>query len=462
MSEANISLTIYNQGTALVRDRRTVELAEGLNTLEFRDVTALIDATSVTLQAAGAAVLEQNFLFDLVGADALLRRYLEQTIELTTEDGARFVGTLLNAPSRGGDPFNNQTSELILQQADGQVAVVALDKIRDIRFPALPGGLITRPTLRWLLHSQQAGALPVELTYLTGGMNWSADYNLLLAGDSRRFDLNGWVTLTNTSGTTFHEAQVKLVAGEVKRIEAERAVQRRAFALGMAMAAPAEPQIEQREIFEYQLYEIKRPVTVAHNETKQVEFITARGVLAERFYVFRVQPPFTTYGPRPYVEPVAPGASGAVQVWLEFSTGEQSGLGADLPAGRLRAYQLDADGSAVLIGESKIKHTPKGENVKIELGKAFDLVGERRQTHFQQVRKNIIEESYAIQLRSRKDSEPVQIRVLEALFRWRSWKIVQHSHPYTVEDAGTIEFRADLPPGGETTITYTVRYEWAD
>lgn len=460
MSEANISLTIYNQGTALVRDRRTVELAEGLNTLEFRDVTALIDATSVTLQAAGAAVLEQNFLFDLVGADALLRRYLEQTIELTTEDGARFVGTLLNAPSRGGDPFNNQTSELILQQADGQVAVVALDKIRDIRFPALPGGLITRPTLRWLLHSRQAGALPVELTYLTGGMNWSADYNLLLAGDSRRFDLNGWVTLTNTSGTIFHDAQVKLVAGDVKRIE--QPAWRRDRVVMAAMAAPAEPQIEQREIFEYQLYEIKRPVTVAHNETKQVEFITARGVMAERFYVFRAHPPFTAYGARPYVEPVAPGAAGAVQVWLEFTTGEQSGLGADLPAGRLRAYQLDADGSAVLIGESKIKHTPKGENVKIELGKAFDLVGERRQTHFQQVRKNIIEESYAIQLRSRKDSEPVQIRVPEALFRWRSWKIVQHSHPYTVEDAGTIEFRADLPPGGETTITYTVRYEWAD
>ncbi|NWG15504.1 MAG: hypothetical protein HXY41_02610 [Chloroflexi bacterium] len=461
MSGANISLTIYNQGTALVRDRRTVELAEGLNTLAFSDVTALIDATSVTFQAAGVAVLEQNFLFDLVGADALLRRYLEQTIELTTEDGARFVGTLLNAPSRGSDPFNNQTSELILQQADGQVAVVALDKIRDMRFPALPGGLITRPTLRWLLHSQQAGALPVELTYLSGGVNWSADYNLLLAGDSRRFDLNGWVTLTNTSGMTFHDAQVKLVAGDIKRIEAERAVQRRAFALGMTMAAP-EPQVEQREIFEYQLYEIKRPVTVAHNETKQVEFITARGVQAERFYVFRVQPPFTTYGPRPYIEPITPGAGGAVQVWLEFSTGEQSGLGADLPAGRLRAYQLDADGSAVLIGESKIKHTPKGERVHFELGKAFDLVGERRQTHFQQVRKNVIEESYAIQLRSRKDSESVQIRVPEALFRWRNWKIVQHSHPYTVEDAGTIEFRADLPPGGETTVTYTVRYEWAD
>jgi hypothetical protein len=450
MTRDHVSLTIYNHGTSLVRERRTINLQPGLNTLDITDVTALIDATSVTFQAVeNVAVLEQNYLYDLVGGDALLRRYLEQTIEITTEDGNLFTGTLLSA----------QHGDIILSLTNGQVVYATLDKIRDIRFPALPGGLMTRPTLRWLLQSEVSGTQAVELTYLTGGLNWTADYNLLLAVGNKSFDLNGWVTLDNHSGATFENAQVKLVAGDVKRIQAE-AMDNRLMARKINYAAAPEPQVEQREMFEYQLYEIKRPVRVAHNETKQVEFVVGTNVPCKTYYVY--DPVGTWYsGYRGVLTDryYAIGES-KITTWLEFSTGTESGLGEDLPAGRIRVYQQDTDGAAVLIGENHINHTPKGETVEFELGAAFDLVGERTQIDFEQRGKTTLQESYEIKLRNRKETETVEIRVIEQLFRWSNWEIVTSSDAYTKRNASSIEFRVSVPPGAEKAITYTVRYSW--
>ncbi len=452
--DSGVSLTIYNQGTALVQDRRTFDLGTGLNTLDFTDVAASIDATSVNFKSLtdpeGTLVLEQNYIYDLVGSGALLERYLDETINITTQDGAQFSGQLLSG--RGG--------EIILRQSDGQVIVAQLSQIRDLRFPALPDGLITRPTLRWLLNSAHAGAQQVELTYLAGGMNWAADYNVLLSTDNTSLDMTGWVTLTNTSGATFTDAQVKLVAGDVNRLPQP---EQRGFYEDevMLMAAPAaDAGVAQRDFYEYQLYEINRLVTVADNETKQVEFVTAAGVPATTFYVYDGSVPF--YG---YYSPITDPGYGLtgitdVQNWLEFSTGDDAGLGADLPAGRIRVYQEDVDGAALLIGENRIDHTPKGEDVQIYLGNAFDLVGERKQTNFNILSRNLLEETYEIRIRNRKDSDTVQVRVPEHLFRWSNWEILNASHEYTQLDSSTIEFRADVPPGGETVITYTVRYSW--
>jgi hypothetical protein len=450
-TENRISLTIYNQGTSLVRDRRTINLNAGLNTLDITDVTAQIDATSVTLTTPddpdGTLVLEQNYLYDLVGSHALLNRYLEQTIEITMEDGAHFVGQLLNT-----------AGEIILRLSDGQIVTLARDKIRDKRFPALPGGLITRPTLRWLLQSMNAGEHDIELTYLTNGLNWTADYNLLLAVDNTAFDISGWITLSNTTGTSFNDAQVKLVAGEVHRLPQERE-----FKLSKRLNAfsTAAEQVEQRELFEYQLYEINRPVTVNDNETKQVEFINVRTVPATIYYVFEAVRDFYGYQAIPLIDRYDYQSDVKhVSTWLQFSTGDESGLGKDLPAGRLRAYQQDTDGSAVLIGEERIQHTPKGETVDIELGKAFDLVAERRQVGFTQLSKTLLEEDYEIRLRNRKDTQTVQIRVRERLFRWSNWEILDKSHEFSVLNSSTIEFRVDVPPGEEVVVTYTVRYSW--
>ncbi len=448
-----IALTIYNLGTALVQDRRIYTLTPGVNLLNFTDVAAGIDPTSVQFNSltdpVGTRVLEQNYVYDLVDSSALINRYIDQEIQVVTMDGETFTGTLLSG----------RNGEIILQSEDGQVLVIGVTNVRDLRFPELPGGLITRPTLRWLLESAAEGDQELELTYLTSGMNWSADYVLLLAQDSASLDLNGWITLNNTSGASFEDAIVKLVAGDVNRLpEYEQMVRGDMMMEGVAAMPSATPQVSQREFFEYQLYEIERPVTVADNETKQVEFVSGGDVPASTFYVYDSSPIYYGY----LISDQYYGQNGItdVQSWLEFTTDEENGLGADLPAGRVRVYQEDVDGTALLIGENTIEHTPQGEEIQLFLGNAFDLVGERTQTSFRQIAQNVIEETYEIRLRNQKDDQAVEIRVPEHLFRWTNWEILDASHEYTQLDSNTIEFRVEVPPQGETVITYTVRYTW--
>jgi hypothetical protein len=308
------------------------------------------------------------------------------------------------------------------------------------------------------VQAAQAGEQQVALTYLTSGMNWTADYNVLLATDNQSLDLNGWVTLNNTSGAAYHEALVKLVAGDVNRLPQPQVMEFRAEAMDAMAAAPA--QVEQRDFSEYKLYEVARPVTVGANETKQVEFVTAAGVPAHTFFVYDSSQPYYFYG-SPLIDQYY-GQSGItnVQNYLEFNTGEDGGLGAALPAGRVRVYQQDVDGAALLIGENTIDHTAKGEDVRLYLGNAFDLVGERIQQDYKLIASNVLQETYEIHLRNRKENSAVEIRVPEHLFRWSNWEILNASMDYTQIDSNTIEFRPTVPAGGEVIITYTVRYTW--
>lgn len=451
--EADVAVTIYNEGTALIRDRRDFELTEGVNTIDFTDVASSIDATSVSFVSltdpAGTTVLEQNYVYDLVGTGALLARYIDQTITVTASDGTVYTGTLLSGAG----------SDIILSDDDGQVIVISKATARDIQFPALPDGLITRPTLRWLVLSALSGVQQVELTYLARGISWTADYNVLLGTDNTSLDLNGWVTLSNSSGTAYRDAQVKLVAGDINREVVEEMFMRETE-MAMDMAVPAAPGVEQREFFEYQLYEIGRTVTVGNNETKQVEFVTGADVPANTYFVYDASlPNFGYFGPVTDQAYTMTGITD-VQSWLSFSTDDETGLGADLPAGRIRVYQEDVDGAALLIGENRIDHTPQGEEIDIMLGNAFDLVGERIQTDFEIISRTVLRESFEIRLRNRKDSDTVQIRVPERLMRWSNWEIVESSHEFEQRDAATIEFRVDVPPGEETIITYTVMYSF--
>ncbi|MDQ7033455.1 MAG: hypothetical protein Q9P01_01070, partial [Anaerolineae bacterium] len=395
----------------------------------------------------GTTVLEQNYIYDLVNSSALLQRYVDETIRVTTEDGNVFEGQLLSGS--GGD--------IILRNNGGEVIVVRTNLVRDIQFPELPSGLITRPTLRWLVNSLLGGENQVELTYLTGGINWTADYNVLLATDNTSLDINGWITLNNTSGTAYDNATVKLIAGDVNRLPQDVTLIR---SESMAIEADfaADGQVAQREFSEYQLYEIARNVTIGNNETKQVQFVTGTGVTATTFFVYDGSPRFFGYGG--FIGDQFYGQTGItdVQNFLEFSTGDESGLGADLPAGRIRVYQEDIDGAALLIGENRIDHTPQGEEVQIFLGNAFDLIGERIQTDFQQIGRTVLEETFEIRLRNRKDTETVTVRVPERMTRWSNWEIISATHEFEQTDAFGIEFRVDVAAGEEVVIQYKVRY----
>jgi hypothetical protein len=454
-AEPGVAVTVYNQGTALIRDRREFDLEAGLNTVDFTDVAARIDATSVSFVSitdpGGTIVLEQNYVYDLVDSSALLQRYIDEIIEVTTSDGTEYSGQLLSG----------RNNSLILQGDDGQVTVIRMDGVRDIRFPELPDGLITRPTLRWLVQSAQTGTQQVELTYLSGGLNWTADYNLLLSTGGGSLDLNGWVTLNNTSGTTYRDAQLKLIAGDVARLPEVQVRTLMMEDMAVAEAMPgAPPSVEQREFFEYKLYEVTRAVTIGDNETKQVEFVTRAGVPANTYYVYDGSVPF--FGYRSRITDQYYGQTGVttVQNYLEFSTGEEEGADAALPAGRVRVYQEDVDGAALLIGENRIEHTARGEDINIFLGNAFDLVGERTQKEFNRIATNVLQETYEIRLRNHKEDEAVEIRVPERLFRWSNWQILETSMEYEQLNAHTIEFRPTVEPGGEVVITYTVQYSW--
>lgn len=451
-AEMDLALTVYNLGTALVRDMREFDLERGLNVISFQDVAASIDPTSVLFKnlsdPAGTTVLEQNYEYDLVGVSSLLDKYLDETIEVVTEDGTIYQGSLLSG--RG---------DIILQDDDGQVTVVKLDRVQEFSFPELPDGLIVKPTLVWRLMADDAGPQDVEITYLTGGISWQADYVVLLAADDSSIDVDGWVTLNNTSGTSFPDAQLKLIAGDLQRLpQPGLAAQDIFFEAEAAAAAP----VEEREFFEYHLYEVPRPVTVRDQETKQIEFVTSTGVPAEKFFVYdglqcRYGYWYCAFYGSPRMDPSYGIASNPkVMVMLEFDTEE---VDADLPQGRVRVYQEDIDGAALLIGEDAIDHTPKGEPVRLYVGDSFDIVGERIQTDFQLPTSTSIIESFEITLRNHKD-EAVEVRVVEHLSRWSEWRILESSSDYEKMDASNIEFRVHIPANDEHVLSYTVRYDW--
>lgn len=452
-ADGNLALTVYNEGSALVRDRRSFDLDQGFNEISFDDVAASIDPTSVLFRPltnrSATTVLEQNYLYDLVGASALLQKYLDEDIEVLTKDGTTYRGQLL---SGNGD--------LILQQDSGEVVVVKQDQVQQFTFPELPQGLITKPTMQWQILADQAGSHDFEVTYLTGGIGWQADYVILLGEDDSSLDLDGWVTLNNSSGATYGDAQLKLVAGDLQRLPQQR------FAADEAemMAEPSQSgaAVEQREFFEYHLYEIGRPVTVTNNESKQIEFVGADGVPSEKFFVYdglqcRGGSYYCSFYGYPQTDPSYGVASNPkVMTMLEFDT-EQ--VEADLPRGRVRLYQEDVDGSALLIGEDRIDHTPEGERLRLYVGDAFDLIGERVQTDFRRPTSTSVEETYEITLSNHKD-EAVEVRVVEHLFRWSEWEIRGASHGHDKLDAHNIEFRVQVPADGERVVRYTVHYSW--
>ena len=445
-------------GFAVVRVDRDLRLEAGRSQVKFSDVAALIDPTTVTFQSltdpAGTRVLEQNFQFDLVSTQKLLSRYVDRkvTVELPQGDGVKLLdGTLLSA-----------WDGLVIRGDDGQVH--ALRQWNGISFGELPGGLITKPTLEWDVAASKAGTHKARVGYQTGGITWWADYNLVFTpgkdANSGSLDLGAWVSLLNQSGATYENAKLKLVAGEVNR--ARPAAAPPYVKSAMRAVTMEDAGFEEKSFFEYHLYTLGRNTTIPNNSTKQIElFDAAQRIPARKKLVYYGAQGFG-WGGSPMVDrDFGPASNAEVDVWLEFRNEKASGLGMPLPAGRIRVSQLDtADGSLEFIGEDTLEHTPKDENVRVKLGVAFDVVGERRQTDFSvDTRARVMEEAFEIRVRNHKD-QPVEVIVRENLYRWSNWRVLSSSADYDKKDARTIEFPVRVAKDGEAVITYRVRYSW--
>lgn len=481
------SLTVYNQNFAVVRDSVPLDLKEGVNAVRFSGTTAHLEPDSVILRDAKSCVkltiLEQNYRADPVSEALLLSlnegKEIEFFIKETNKPDRTVKGKVVRsgyvphsqmAMRRYGQNYYQTQTAMAYGSGGTAQPIIEVDGQLQFslpgqpRFPALGDDTVLKPTLDWRIHAEKAAKLDAELCYVTGGMSWESSYNVLSPEKGDVLDLTGWVTMDNQSGKTFGDARIQLIAGDVAKLQPD---QQRASGVRneYALSSPV-PQVTEQAFDEYHLYTLPLPTTLHDRETKQVEFIRASGVQSQRIYVYdgvKVDPNRyrgwnmeTIRNDRDY------GTQSNPKVWVmrEFKNSEANHLGIPIPRGRVRFYRQDAEGCLQFVGEDLIDHTPKDELVRLNTGNAFDLTGERKRTSFKSDSSNRwMAESFEIKLRNHK-KEPVEIRVLEHLYRATNWEIRDPSNTFLKTDAQTIEFRIAVKPDEERVVTYTVHYSW--
>ena len=429
----DVAVTVYNDNLALVREVREMEFKRGVSRVEFKDVAAQIDPTSVFFASLTAPdkveILEQNFEYDLVNSAKILAKYVDAAIQVNLADGATYTGTLLSSSG----------SDVVLREKDGGLKIVDRKAVENISFARLPEGLITRPTLIWELRNDQPGTHRTEIGYLTAGMNWHAEYVGISNKDDTKLDISGWVSIDNQCGTGFENAKLKLVAGDVHRAVPKRE-RYKATQLRMMAEAATPDGFAEKAFFEYHLYTLQRRATLSNNQTKQISLFPATQVAVQKKYIY--------HGAR---------QPDRVRVELEFENKKKLGLGQALPKGKVRIYKRDdQDDSLVLVGEDFIDHTAKDEAVRVYVGNAFDIVAERTQKARRSIGKASWEEEWEIKLRNHK-RVPVSVTVVETLFG-PNWEILRPSHEFVKKNANTIEFPVSVPEDGETLLTYVARF----
>ncbi|MDR3672130.1 MAG: DUF4139 domain-containing protein [Holophaga sp.] len=448
-----LAVTIYNDNLALVKDQREVRLPKGELSLAFQDVSALIRPETALMRNLTESkdfwVNEQNFDFDLLSPQKLMEKYVGRKVTVVTEK-----------PNADGPGARELREEAVVLATNNGVVLRFPDRIETaspgrIVFPDVPDTLRAHPTLVLNLHSPKEKAQKLELSYLTGGLTWHADYVANLAPDEKTLDLAGWVTLTNQSGSAYPNATLQLVAGDVHRAPA----QRQPMAPMMAMAkgsANRAAEMQEESLFEYHLYTLDRPTTLKENQTKQVALLGAQGVPVHKEYVLRGD----TYYYQARYEDL--GDKVKVGVFVDFQNREESRLGMPLPKGVVRVYKRDGEGRPQFVGEDAIDHTPRNEKVRLKLGDAFDVTATRKQTDFKalgsqgQARK-VYEAAFQVDLKNAK-KEPVTVTVLEPIYG--DWEIVQKSQDFTKETSGLARFLVTVPAEGGATLTYRARMHW--
>lgn len=480
------ALTIYNQNFAVVRQTVPLDLKAGLNHVTVNDITYHLEPDSVVLRdPAGRRSLqirEQNYRADPVSQELLLSLYEGKTINFQVQRGDQ-TSLVSGKIIRSGYVPHTEAYQLFGSQyqyqqqsyasgAGGQPIIEVGGRLQFTLpgtplFPALPDDSILKPTLDWQLVADKAGPLNAELAYVTGGLTWKAAYNVVTPEVGNALDLTAWVTVDNESGRTFENARIKLMAGDVSKISQPNNFYGGGGSFGGARSANSgQPAVTEKNFDEYHLYTLANLTTLRDREVKQVEFARAAQIPSTTIYVYdglqldasryngwgyeniRSQPEYGTQSNR------------KIYTMREFVNSAANGLGIPLPKGRMRFYRRDTDGQLEFIGENDIDHTPKGETVRVYTGNAFDLTGDRKQTSYTIDNQNrTIDESFSLTLHNHK-ATPVEIRVVEHLYREANWAVTAKTNTFLKTDAHTIEFRVTLAPGVDKALNYTVHYTW--
>lgn len=468
--QAQPVLTVYNQDFGVVRDTVPLKLEAGMNAVSYSGVTAQLEPESVILRdpqgKVALSVVEQSYRGDPVDQQRLLQLFEGKTIHFLQQLHDKEVivaGRIIRAPALvktknqyGNEQFKNL--EPIIE-VDGELQ---LRLPGQPLFPELGNDSVLQPTLSWQLFADKKAQFDAQLSYLTRGLSWKADYNLILPPQGDVATLTGWVSIENHTGKTFEQAKIKLIAGDVNKLEEARPQVARAYMLDEMRSSKA-PQVEEKKFDEFHMYALPLPTTLRDRETKQLEFVRAEGVKTTKSYVYdgaNLPDNWRALGGVNQNQSYGVNSRSDVAIYREFENTTANGLGLPLPAGRTRFYRMDDDGQLEFTGENRIDHTPKNETLRIYLGNAFDLVGERKRTDFyRHPSQDLMRETVEIELRNRSE-EPVTIQVVEHLHRGLNWEIQKPSHKFEKTDARSIDFSVTLAAGATEKVSYTVEYSW--
>lgn len=445
--QTELAVTVYNSNVALVRDVRQLNLPTGAFRLKFMDIAATVNPATVHFRSLSEPerlnVIEQNYEYDLLEPAKLLHKYVGKQVTIT------------RAYTESGTTKHEEITATLLADNNGPVWKIGNDIVTGLyaesyRFPEVPANLYDRPTLLMSLDNSGGRKQQIETSYLATNLSWNSDYVLTVARDDKVADLDGWVTLTNNSGTAFHNASLQLVAGELNRVSppAPTAPMAREMVMNKAVAQ----QFQQENFSEYHLYTLGRKTSVEDKETKQISLLQGSGVPVEKIFVVNGQNFY-------YHNRYSPGSpqKDPVMVFYKFKNEEKSGLGMPLPAGNLRVYQKDSKGGVLFIGEDHIDHTPKDESVTVHIGNAFDVVAERKQTDYKSIAANVWEMEFEITLRNHKDS-PITVQVNEPI--GGDWEMLSSNYKSTKTAAWAAQFNVPVAKDGTSVLKYRIRAHW--
>ncbi len=437
-NQKSIAVTVYNANLGVVKDLREMDVKSGTSKIFLTDVAQYIDPTSVHINLNGE-VIEQNYQYDLVSLDKILQKYIDKDIQLIGENNEFIEGKLLSS-------FAGQ---IVIEKKEGGLVMIPNTAKYRFSVGSLPEGLITKPTLVWTVSSKNSGKQDVEVSYQTSGMNWHAEYVAVLNQNDTKLDLNSWVSVENNSGATYKNAVLKLVAGDVNLIQ-PREQPTMYMNEGMRMDKSASmQQFQEKEFFEYHIYNLQRPTTLAQNETKQISLFEASSVKATKKFFYKSGSNYSYYYGNS-------SSTGKVAVIVEFENKEEYNLGIPMPKGKVRVYKSDGE-TIEFVGEDMIDHTPNKEKVKLRIGDAFDIVAEEIQTDNKKITDRVYEQAYEITLKNRK-KEDIVVEVERNLGLY--WEVLSSSIGYEKKDSQNITFKVSVKADSETVLKFRVRYTY--